>query len=181
MTTMHARGDTAERGFTLIEVMIVVGLIAILAAVVIPTFFTESARSKAEAEVSVIFSELRTKEESYKVENGVYLSTGADEDDLFPATPSSSAQAFQTVLPTEWVALRFAAPQKEVYCSYVAIAGTKDDEPGTRAQGFGMTDDPEVSWYYLLARCNMDGNSSRDAYYFTSSMDTRIQDFDSGH
>lgn len=171
-----------ERGFTLIEVMVVVGLIAILAAIVVPTFFTESARSKSDAEVAAIFAELRVKEEQYKLEHGVYLSTGADEDDTFPTAPSGTLQTFQTALPAEWVTLRFAAPQPKVYCAYVALAGTKDDTPGSKATtDFGMSDDPEVSWYYLLARCDLDGNTSRDAYYFTSSMDTRIQDLDSGH
>jgi len=176
------RVRSGERGFTLIEMMVVVGLIAVLAAIVIPTFFTESARTKSDSEVSAIFAELRVREEQYKVENGVYLSTGTGESDTYPAAPSGTLQAFQATLPAEWVSLRFVPPQPQVYCAYVAIAGTKDDAPGAMATGtFSMPAAPTVSWYYLIAHCDMDGNSSRDAYYFSSSLDTRIQDVDSGH
>jgi prepilin-type N-terminal cleavage/methylation domain-containing protein len=169
-----------ERGFTLIEVMIVVALIAILAAIVIPSFFTEASRAKGDAEVASIFSELRVRQEQYKVEQGAYLSTGADENDTFPASPSPSLQAFQSALPAEWVSLRFASPQPEVRCAYVAIAGSAGDSTGAMAQTFGMAATPSVSWYYLLAHCDMDGVAG-DSYYFTSSMDTRIQDQNSGH
>ena len=40
---------------------------------------------------------------------------------------------------------------------------------------------PPVAWYYVLARCNLDGNSTRDGLYFTSSTDTRIQSRNPGH
>src|SRR5688500_900037 len=120
---MMAPRATRERGFTLIEVMMVVALIAILAAMVIPSFFTEAQRSKSDAEVSAVFTELRIGEEKYKVERGTYLSTGADESAGFPASPTNSPQTIQGVLPDEWKALRFAPPQPSVYCSYVAIAG----------------------------------------------------------
>src|SRR5688572_20234593 len=81
-----------RRGFTLLELMIVVALIAILATLVIPSFFSESNRAKAESEVAAVFAELRTKEEAYKVEKGVYLSTGADETDLLPAGTLGTTQ-----------------------------------------------------------------------------------------
>lgn len=176
MAVVHQR----ERGFTLIEVMIVVALIAVLAAVVIPSFYTEASRAKGDAEVASIFAELRLKQEQYKVEQGTYLSTGADENDTFPAAPSPGLQAFQSALPAEWIALRFQPPQPEVRCAYVAIAGNAGDATGAGAQGFGMPATPSVSWYYLLAHCDMDG-AAGDSYYFTSSMDTRIQDQNSGH
>jgi prepilin-type N-terminal cleavage/methylation domain-containing protein len=178
---MMAPRASRERGFTLIEVMIVVALIAVLAAMVIPSFFTEAQRSKSDAEVSAMFAELRIREESYKVERGTYLSTGTGETDGFPASPTNAPQTIQGSLPTEWVQLRFAPPQPSVYCSYVAIAGDADDTPGTEAQSFGMPADPAVSWYYLLATCDMDGNTGTNATYFTSSYDTRIQDRNSGH
>ena len=170
-----------ERGFTLIEVMIVVALIAILAAFVIPSFFTEGSRATGDAVVAAIFSELRVREEQYKVEQGTYLSTGADENDTFPAAPSPSLQTFQTALPAEWVSLRFQSPQPQVRCAYVAIAGAAGDSPGSMATtSFGMPATPSVSWYYLLAHCDMDGQAG-DSYYFTSSMDTRQQELNTGH
>src|SRR5688572_26977003 len=61
-----------ERGFTLIEMMIVVVIIAILAALVIPSFLSESQRTKGKSEVAAFFGELATRQEQYKVDNGTY-------------------------------------------------------------------------------------------------------------
>ena len=65
-----------ERGFSLVELMIVVAIIAILAAVAIPTFMRFAMKSKT-AEATGNLSAIRTCEESYKAENDVYISCAA--------------------------------------------------------------------------------------------------------
>ena len=163
-----------EGGFTLIELMVVVALIAVLATIAIPSFFREASKSKAEGEVSALFAELRVREEAYHLENGAYLSTGATESDLWPATPSKTARSIYP-LPATWTSLKVIPPSQNIYCSYVVRAGAPGGAAGATATGtFGFVV-PNQNWFYVLARCNMDGNSATDGYFFTSSVDTSIK------
>jgi prepilin-type N-terminal cleavage/methylation domain-containing protein len=159
-----------QRGFTLVELMIVVALIAVLAAIVIPTFFGEVRHVKADSEIAAIFAEIRVREESFKVETGRYAALPAH-----PAAPSSSLQAFQSTLPAEWIAIRFAPPQPEVRCSYEAFAGVGGESTPAAAQAapFNLTATPTTSWYVVIATCDMDGDSSVNGVYVTSSLDSQ--------
>ncbi|NVB79597.1 MAG: prepilin-type N-terminal cleavage/methylation domain-containing protein, partial [Kofleriaceae bacterium] len=49
---------SGEQGFTIVELMVVVAIIAVLAAIVVPTFTKESKKSKAKSEVGAMFAEL---------------------------------------------------------------------------------------------------------------------------
>lgn len=60
-----------KRGFTIIELMIVVSIIAFLATVSIPKYFNYYAKAK-QAEVAINLASLHTAEEIYFAENGEY-------------------------------------------------------------------------------------------------------------
>ncbi|MBI3947340.1 MAG: prepilin-type N-terminal cleavage/methylation domain-containing protein [Armatimonadetes bacterium] len=65
-----------KRGFTIIELLIVIAIIAILAAVAIPALLRAQKSGKESAATQVLKS-LRTAEESYKVKNKAYAKLDA--------------------------------------------------------------------------------------------------------
>ncbi len=164
-----------QAGFTLIEMLIVVALIGVLAAVAISAFSKQARKAKG-GEASAMFAAVRIAQEQYHLENGVYISTGTGETDVHPMTPGKSRQTILP-LPSSWGSLKLKLPEENVYCGYVSIAGRGGDGTGlgAKAAEFGLTVAPTTDWYYILARCDLDGSTTRDSYYFTWSGDTRVQ------
>jgi type IV pilus assembly protein PilA len=62
-----------QKGFTLIELMIVVAIIGILAAIAIPNFLTYQMKSR-QSEAKTNLQAIRTSEISFQAERGCYLS-----------------------------------------------------------------------------------------------------------
>ncbi len=170
---MH-RARNRQAGFTLIEMMIAVAVVGILAAIALPSFTGESRKAKGDAEVNAFFAELVVREEQYAVENGRYLSTGTSETDTFPATASASAQTLGT-LPATWQTLKVRTPDSAARCGYVVIAGVSGGTAGTTASTTFAYSPPARNWFYVLAHCDLDGNTAVDSYYFTSSDGAKIQ------
>jgi len=63
---------SAEKGFTLIELMIVVAIVGILAAIAIPNFIGMQKRAKT-TEAKSNLGELWTLQEAYRAENDTYV------------------------------------------------------------------------------------------------------------
>jgi type IV pilus assembly protein PilE len=172
-----------QAGFTLLELMVTVAIIAILAGVAVPSFFSSSRKAKAASEVGTMFSDLRTRMDQYALENGVYPATQT-ETATWPAAPTPQTQPVLP-LPASWTALkvRLSGPS-DVYCGYSWITGVANDNSNigaiAAAAPFSFTA-PSTNWYYLFAHCDMDGDNSIDSYYFSSSVDTKIRVKNEGH
>ena len=69
---MFSKFHNRQKGFTLIELMIVVVIIGILAALAIPRFMQATVKSK-QSEAKGILKQVYTMERTYRQENGVYL------------------------------------------------------------------------------------------------------------
>jgi len=113
MRKLHTR----KGGFTLIELMIVVAIIGILAAIAIPNFLRFQLRSRV-GEGKTNIAAIRTAEEGYNAEYGAYVAaaaapaTGTPNNDKrnWPAAPVG----FDTV---GWF------PEGEVYYNYAVTTG----------------------------------------------------------
>jgi len=175
------RGTTAEptnasqRGFTMMELMVVVAILGVLTRVALPVFTGDTRKRKALSEVTAVIAELSVREDQYKIEKGAYLVAPT-----CPATPAPTGQAYAscTIVNGPWDKLHVALREKTLYCTYNVVIGSG---VGTNnPSGFSFTS-PIGSWYYVLATCDMDNNSTTNATYFASSVDQRIQKQNEGY
>ena len=112
MRRLHVRSG----GFTLIELMIVVAIIGILAAIAIPNFLMFQLRSKT-SEAKTNLAGIRTAEEGYFAEFGRYVAAGSH-----PGAPTSQKQVW--TLPAAGFDTMGWAPEGDVYFMYTVVSPT---------------------------------------------------------
>lgn len=112
-----ARRRDRPGGFTLVELMIVVAIIGVIAALAIPSFLRLHLRSKT-AEAKTNLASIRTAEEGHFAEHSAYLAAAQNP----PGPPGSRKQPW-TPSPAGFDRLGWA-PEGDVYFVYgVAVAG----------------------------------------------------------
>jgi prepilin-type N-terminal cleavage/methylation domain-containing protein len=168
-----------QGGFTMIEVMIVVAVIAILAAVVIPSWLKEGRKGKADPEIRAMFSEISIKEEQYKSEQGgSYLALP-----LCPNPMVSSGTDMTTgtcFAAADWKKVNVAPTETTIRCNYVVTVGAAGVTPTVTGTATGFTLPSNVAtyvspWYYIVGQCDMDGQGGTLSTFFTASWDQSIQ------
>jgi prepilin-type N-terminal cleavage/methylation domain-containing protein len=168
-----------QAGFTLIEMMIVVAIMGLLASIAIYAYQKVTSSAEVDAEINAIFAEFRVRQEEFHAENGTYLSTGANETVTFPgAVPRRPQDAPVDVAPLlaavdgtggtpadAWVRLRMSPRKNQLRCVYAAVAGVAGTAVGGSGGGVLAMGVPESNWYFLVARCDADGDPALDSLY----------------
>ena len=120
MKKLHTR----KGGFTLIELMIVVAIIGILAAIAIPNFLRFQLKAKS-SEGKTNLAAIRTAEQSYYSEFGVYVSAsesptapgGSQKQQFVPVGPNNGSTTEAGFDTLGW------SPEGNVYFSYAVGTG----------------------------------------------------------
>jgi general secretion pathway protein G len=125
-----------NKGFTLVEILIVVVILGILAAIVIPQFTDASTQSKLSGCLSTLKS-MRSQIELYKIQhndNPPALATITDQLELYSDVDGTTAAAKNT-----------AAVPPVIYGPYVQDVA---NNPWNDSETFGAADVAGVGWVY---------------------------------
>ncbi len=138
-----------RQGYTLIELMIVVAIVGILAAVAIPSFQSYLQRSRT-TEAVVFLGEIKQRQESYRAEFGQYC----DVPTWNPAAmPTGGDKTGFNPLAAGWAQLG-ANPDGLVRFQYRTLAGPPGTNPGIA--GYDGSD----FWWYAQARGDLDADGN---------------------
>lgn len=175
-STLHRWARSTKRGFTLIELMIVVAILGILAAVATVSFRRYALRAKA-SEAPGMLGIIRMRQESYRAEFSTFCDiesnngSGAALSAFHPSTLNSRyGSDWYTALPTRWTQLGVRPSARNVVFQY-GVTASAPGTMGAAAQALGYTDD-DATWV-AQARGDLDGDSvlsTFEASSFTSGI-----------
>ncbi len=130
------RAARNPRGFSLIEVMVVVAIVGVLTSVALPTFERMNVRSKTSERPLVMNAILRGIEDIYRRNGSAVFSHG----DANPPSPGPSKQVLNASLTADWTQLLNAVQvEGSVYYSY-SFQAWEGAEPGAWITATGDLD-----------------------------------------
>ena len=115
-----------QKGFTLIELMIVVAIIGILAAIAIPNFLTYQLKSR-QAEAKTNLQAIKTSEVAFQAERGCYIGVAA-EGVVAPAAGTKS-------VPFPWGGGLEPTPPGALWCQAAGVFAGNFSDIGFKATG----------------------------------------------
>jgi prepilin-type N-terminal cleavage/methylation domain-containing protein len=165
----------SERGFTLIELGVVIAILGVLAALVIPNWAQTARNRKYDPEISAMFTEMSTREEQYKSEigNGAYL-----DEAQCPTSPTPNGSDFNATCVTTgstWATLRVVPTDSAIRCTYQVETGLPSAVPAPPAPCILPVNTVAGSWYYMIATCDMDGDGAPYSTFCMASWNTTVQ------
>ncbi|MBX3250824.1 MAG: prepilin-type N-terminal cleavage/methylation domain-containing protein [Myxococcales bacterium] len=161
------RRRSSEAGFTLMELMIVVAIVGILAAIAIPTFTAYVQKSRT-TEATTFLAEIKQRQEAYRAEFNQY----ADVMNPQPSTiPRGGQQIGWDPTQAEWQQLG-AAADNAVRFQYDTFAGLPSQAVSGGLAGCGGgagtgVDNTEF-WFVAQAVGDLDGDGVPVCFEVTS-------------
>lgn len=165
---------TAQRGFTLIELMIVVAILGILASVATLAYRRYALRAKA-SEAYGLLGLIRMRQETYRSEFSQYCDVsgamGAGVGAGWPTgTPSRQSRAWFTAgLPAGWTQLGVRPTGNVVFTYFVTAgpAGMGPNVPGGGDLGYAGLANPD-HWWVAQAQGDLDEDNTLSTFEATS-------------
>jgi type IV pilus assembly protein PilA len=154
-------------GFTLIELMIVVAIIGILAAIAIPNFIRYQLRSKT-TEAKTVLGGIKTSQESFRAEYDNYIQTAMANPDpagdtlkvgWMVAVCNAACNRLMTDMCDTFDCIGYQ-PAGDVYYGYGT--GRREAMVGTTAE------------YAAGAQSDLDGDGNHGSFYIASSNDEAL-------
>jgi type IV pilus assembly protein PilE len=129
MRRTHMKSGRSEGGFTLIELMIVVAVVAVLAAIVIPSYRQHTMKSNRAA-AEAFMQQVANRQEQYVLNARIYATNLASLNLVVPANVSANYNINLTVPSTSYYAVTAVPVGGQVndkICTNIALdqAGTK--------------------------------------------------------
>lgn len=151
----HSRRRERHAGFTLIELMIVVAILGILAAVAIPSVVSYIYKAKT-IEATTFLSEIRVRQESYRSDFDQYASVSTSQTDWYPQLGTGQPASWTTV-PAGWLQLGATPPGRQSIFGYSVLAGAPGGALGLAGErGFNDSD----YWFIASAASDLDGDGT---------------------
>lgn len=143
-------------GFTLVELMIVVTIVAILAAIAIPAFSYYIRRARA-SESTGFLGEIKARQESYRSDFGMYCNVSGTYTNWWPAgPPRASPRPWGN--DANWNTLGAAPPGRQSLFSYSTVANVPGTNPTNNGYPTARGYDGSDFWFVSLAVGDLDGD-----------------------
>lgn len=127
-------------GFTLIELMVVVAIVAIIASIAIPTY-NEQVRKSRRADAARFVGDLQLRLEQWRAENPSYANCAACTSGVYPTLPAAGTSPYYTI----------AIPAADA-TTYQVTATPAGAQAGDRCGVLTATRDTKATW--ATAACN---------------------------
>jgi len=164
-----------EAGVTLVELMIVVIIIAILAAVALPMFGGYRRRSRA-TEASANVQLMADAQEAYRREKGRYANVNLDNPSSPACTDGGCASTWNNwtcAAASNWCQLGWRPEKESVYFVYNTWGGSAGPAlPAAWAPT--LIANPELGWYSIEARGDLRNNDGNITKYRMTSTGTKL-------